>query len=271
MRAYTEDLRNYDAWCRMQGIEPLSVKRAHLDLYVRWMQAQNRWAESTISRRIGTACGLLKYAAEEDYLPKDPTLGLKRPVVDRAKQQRTYLNPVQFAQILKAAQQDSPTAHALVALLGMMGLRIGEACSLNVEHLTVEAGYTVLHFRGKGDKAAHVPVPVPAMRAVEAIVAGRDLGPMLLNSKGERMDRAAAARILRRLAKAAGITGDITPHGLRRTFCTTGLLNKVPLYDMQLAMRHSSPATTSLYDMQKNNPDRLATHQVAGYMASLAG
>ena len=40
---------------------------------------------------------------------------------------------------------------------------------------------------------------------------------------------------------------------------------------MQLAMRHSSPSTTSLYDMAKANPDRLATHQVAGYMASLAG
>ena len=136
---------------------------------------------------------------------------------------------------------------------------------------SVSAGYTVVSFIGKGNKAAHVPVPVPAMRALEEVVKGRDLGPILLNADGNRMDRAAAARMLKRLAKVAEIHVDITPHGLRRTFCTTGLLNKVPLYDMQLAMRHSSPSTTSLYDMAKANPDRHAGHQVAGYMASMAG
>jgi integrase/recombinase XerD len=249
----------------------MAVKRAHLDLYVRWMQAQGRWAESTISRRIGTVCGMYRYAVMEDYLPKDPSLAVVRPAVDRDKQRRTWLNPVQFAQLLKAAQSAGPTEHLLVALLGMMGLRVGEACSLNVEHLTIEAGYTVLHFIGKGNKAAHVPVPVPAMRALEQVVKDRDLGPMLLNMTGARMDRSCSARMLRRLARRADITVDITPHGLRRTFVTTGLLLKVPLYEMQLAARHVSPTTTALYDMAKNNPDRLATHQVAGYLAAMAG
>lgn len=84
------------------------------------------------------------------------------------------------------------------------------------------------------------------------------------------MDRACAARMLRRLAKAAGVEAEITPHGLRRTFVTTGLLNKVPIYDMQLAARHVSASTTALYDMAKTNHDRSATHQVAGFMAAMA-
>ena len=77
--------------------------------------------------------------------------------------------------------------------------------------------------------------------------------------------------MLRRLARQADIGADITPHGLRRTFVTTGLLNKVPIYDMQLAARHQSASTTALYDMAKNQVDRNATHQVAGYMAAMAG
>lgn len=270
-RAYVEDLKNFDAWCRQQQIEPLSVRRAHLDLYVRWTQAEARWSESTIARRIGTVCGMLRYAAAEDYITKDPSVLLQRPTVDRAKQRRTFLNPVEFAQLLKHAQEAGPTEHALIALLGLMGLRVGEACSLNVESITREAGYTVLRFIGKGNKAAKVVAPVPAMRALDDVTMGRTSGPILLNQKGERMDRAAAARMLRRLAKHAGVSVDITPHGLRRTFCTSGLLHKVDLYEMQLAMRHVSPSTTSLYDMAKSNLDRSATHQVAGFLAALAG
>lgn len=74
LRAYQEDLKNYIAWCQTQQLDPMTAKRAHLDLYVRWMQAQARWSESTISRRIGTVCGLYKYAALEEYLPGAPPI-----------------------------------------------------------------------------------------------------------------------------------------------------------------------------------------------------
>jgi site-specific recombinase XerD len=273
LRAYHEDLRNYFAWLEMQSppIRPFEVKRAHLDMYVRWMEAQHRWAEGTIARRIGTVKGLYKYAAMEDYIAKDPGVGVETPNVDRAKQRRTYLNPVQFAQLLAAAQKSSATDHALVALLGMMGLRIGEATSLNVENLTYEDGYQVLRFIGKGDKAARVPVPIPVMRALADVIGARTDGPILLNHRGDRMDRAAAARILKRLARAADVPDFISPHSLRRTFATTGLLMKVPLYEVQNAMRHESAKTTALYDMARNNLDRNAVHQIAGFQAALAG
>lgn len=270
-RAYQEDLKNYLAWCEREQLAPLLVKRVHLDMYVLWMREQNRWAESTIARRLGTVCAFYAYATQEDHIAKDPSYGVARPSVDRAKQRRTYLNPVQFAQLLAAAQKSNPTDHALVALLGSMGLRIGEACSLNIEHLTVDAGYQVLHFLGKGDKAAHVPVPIPVMRALTDVIGTRREGPILLNTRGERMNQPAATRILKRLARAAGVPDYISPHSLRRTFATTALLIKVPLYDVQLAMRHENAKTTALYDMARSSLDRNAIHQVAGFQASLAG
>jgi len=36
------------------------------------------------------------------------------------------LHPLEFAAVLSAARRHSPTAHALVALLGMLGLRVSE-------------------------------------------------------------------------------------------------------------------------------------------------
>ena len=46
----------------------------------------------------------------------------------------------------------------------------------------------------------------------------------------------------------AGIAEPITPHDMRRTFCTNILLKTGDLGIAQALMGHASPATTSRYD-----------------------
>lgn len=57
-----------------------------------------------------------------------------------------------------------------------------------------------------------------------------------------------AAAVLRRLACAARVTRRVTPHALRRSHITIGLLQGVPLREMQRAARHSKADTTVGYD-----------------------
>jgi integrase/recombinase XerD len=95
---------------------------------------------------------------------------------------------------------------------------------------------------GKGAKPADIPLPIPVLRAVREAVDGRTTGPILRTRTGRRMDRAGASRALTRVAHAAGITRPISPHGLRRTFCTTGLVAGIGIRDMQYAMRHADHA-----------------------------
>jgi integrase/recombinase XerD len=77
-------------------------------------------------------------------------------------QRRTGLHPLEFAAVLSVARQHSETAHALVALLGMLGLRVSEACNAEVEDLRYTAGYEVLRVVGKGAKSADIPLPSPS-------------------------------------------------------------------------------------------------------------
>jgi integrase/recombinase XerD len=93
---------------------------------------------------------------------------------------------------------------------------------------------------GKGGKPADIPLPVPAMRAVRVVVDGRTAGPLLLHRAGNALTTLDARRMVNRIARTAGCR-HITPHGLRRTFCTTGLVSGVPMRDMQIAMRHADP------------------------------
>jgi integrase/recombinase XerD len=105
---------------------------------------------------------------------------------------------------------------------------------------------------------------------VKAATAGRSTGPILVSAKGAPLTRGAASRLLARVVRAAGVTTPASPHSLRRTLCTAGLISGVPLRDMQYAMRHADARTTIRYDMARSNLDRHAAHSVAAYLAGMA-
>jgi integrase/recombinase XerD len=100
-----------------------------------------------------------------------------------------------------------------------------EATGADIADLGEEHGHRVLRACGKGTKIALVPLPLAAGRATDQAIGARLGGPILLNSRGARMDRHAATRRLRHLAVTAGVR--ITrphPHMLRHTFVGCRLL-----------------------------------------------
>jgi hypothetical protein len=90
----------------------------------------------------------------------------------------------------------------------------------------------------------------------------------LLNRDGDRrLDRHAATRIVKRLAKRAGIDKRISPHSLRHSFITAALDAGVALRDVQEAASHADPRTTMRYDRARGSLDRHATYIVATFVA----
>lgn len=267
--AYRRDLRCFWAWCAEHDLVPLQARRPHLELYLRDLERRG-YAAATISRRLSTVAGLFKYAVIDEVVASNPTLAVTRPRVAWEGQRRTVLHPLEFAAVLTAARQHSDTAHALVALLGMVGLRVSEACHAQISDLRYVGGYELLRVVGKGSKPAEIPLPIPVLRAVKGAIDGRTSGPILLSRTGGAMSRGSAARLLARVVRVAGVTTPASPHALRRTFCTAGLISGVPLRDMQYAMRHADARTTMRYDMARANLDRHASHAVAAYLAGMA-
>ena len=83
------------------------------------------------------------------------------------------------------------------------------------------------------------------------------------------MDRHAATRRLKALAKTAGVsTVRMHPHMLRHTYVTTMLDAGIDLRDVQIAARHADPRTTMRYDRARNNLDRHANYILAAFMAA---
>src|SRR5689334_1053018 len=269
-REHTEsDLRCYLAWCAERSLDPLTARRPHLELYLRWMQEIRLFKPSTVSRRFSVVAGFYRTCVIDGLLEHSPAEHVRRPSVP-AESPTLGFTHLQFEALLTAARDSAnPCDFALVAMLGLLGLRIFEATGTDIADLGEEHGHRVLRVCGKGTKTVLIPLPPAVGRAIDRAIGTRSSGPILLNTRGARMDRHAATRRLQRLAATAGVR--ITrphPHMLRHTFVTTMLDAGVNLRDVQIAARHADPRTTMRYDRARKNLDRHPNYILAAYMAS---
>jgi integrase/recombinase XerD len=256
-RQHTEsDLRCYLYWCAQRALDPLTVRRPHLELYIRWMQEARCVKPSTVSRRFSVAAGFYKTCVIDGLLEHSPAEHVRRPAVPRESPTLGFTH-LQFEALLTAARQSpDPCAFALVAMLGLLGLRIFEATGADITDLAEEHGHRVLRVCGKGTRTVLIPLPPAVGRAIDRAIGARTGGPILLNSRGTRIDRHAATRRLRHLADTAGVRiARAHPHMLRHTFVTTMLDAGVDMRDVQIAARHADPRTTMRYDRARKNLD----------------
>jgi integrase len=82
--------------------------------------------------------------------------------------------PLQFEALLTAARESSnPSDFALVAMLGLLGLRIFEATAADIADLGEEHGHRVLRVCGKGTKVVLIPLPPDVGRAIDQSIGTR--------------------------------------------------------------------------------------------------
>jgi integrase/recombinase XerD len=269
-RVHTEsDLRSYLTWCHERGLDPLAAQRPHVELYIRWMQEIRRYKPSTVSRRIAVVAGFYRTCVIDAVVEHSPAEYVCRPSVP-AESPTLGLTHLQFEAILATAcLSANDNDFALVAMLGLLGLRIFEACGASIEDLGEEHGHRVLRVHGKGGKVVLSPLRPAVARAIDRAVDDRESGPILRTSRGSRMDRHCATRRLHRLAQTGGVHATrVHPHMLRHTCVTTMLDAGVDLRDVQVAARHADPRTTMRYDRARKNLDRHPNYILAAYMAS---
>jgi integrase/recombinase XerD len=176
------DLNVFLTWCAGQGLDPLTVGRVDIERYVRWLQDVRCYQPSTVSRRLSVVVGFYRMRVIDQVLPYSPADYVRRPSVP-AESPTLGLGHLQFEALITTARLSANiNDFALIAMLGLLGLRIFEACG-----------------------ASFGPLPPAVARAIDRAVDGRDAGPILRNAHGVRMDRHAASRRLRQLADAAGI------------------------------------------------------------------
>ncbi|MDZ5443961.1 tyrosine-type recombinase/integrase [Micromonospora sp. 4G57] len=219
-----------------------------------------------MSRRLSVVVGFYRVCVIDAILDHSPADYVRRPTVP-AESPTLGLGHLQFEALITTARlSTNPNDFALVALLGLLGLRIFEACGASITDLGEEHGPPGTARARQGWQGRARPAATRRARAIDRAVDDRTSGPILRNTLGVRMDRHAATRRLKHLA--AGLRMPRRhPHMPRHTFVTTMLDAGVSLRDVQIAARHADPRTMR-YDRARKNLDRHPNYILAAYMPS---
>jgi integrase/recombinase XerD len=263
--AYTLDLRQYVTWCTEHRMAMFGARRADIECFARYLESLGR-ARATIARRLCTVACFYRYAEQEGLIGISPAAHVRRPRLDY-ESHATGLDRNEVGAMLVAAGLADARDHALISLLALNGLRVSEAIGADIEDLGLERGHRTLTILRKGGKVVTVPLAPRTARAIDLAVGERCQGPIFLGANGGRIDRHAAGRIVRRVARRAGIAKRVGPHTLRHAFITAALDAGVPLRDVQEAASHADPRTTMRYDRARVSLDRHATYIVATFLA----
>ena len=206
--------------------------------YLLWLRREAKLAPSTRVVYAAAARHLFRWMRE------DERLALRIPLTRVPRRLPTVLSGTQVKALLAAIPE--PHHHAIATVCYAAGLRVTEACSLEVSHIDSRRG--VIRLVGKGDKERVVPMSDALLRELRAYWRkARPKGPLLFPGRPPTrpLTRAAFRLALRRAAKRA--TLEVSPHTLRHSYATHLIEAGIDLRSLQLRMGHESIETTARY------------------------
>ena len=220
---------------------PAELSAEEVKAFLIGVSAQRHWSPSTLRVYISALQFLYRVT-------------LQRPEVMIAIP--TPRRPVKRPQILSGTEVDallaaisSPKYRALATTLYAAGLRLREACQLQVQD--IDSKRMVLQVReGKGGGSREALLSPALLAALRLYYRqARPAGPYLF--PGQRAGRPASPEATRvaivTAAKQCGITKRVTPHLLRHSFATHLLQTRTDIRTIQALLGHSSLATTERY------------------------
>ncbi|MET7424923.1 tyrosine-type recombinase/integrase [Dactylosporangium sp. NPDC005555] len=287
--AYRRDVHQFLAWCGGRDVDPLRASFLHVNAYARDLESTvdartgKVLAPASVARKLSALSSWYGFLLRLQAITANPVGGADRPRVDRDASATVGLTGGEVDAILAAAAAQTGVNAArdlaMLALLADLGLRVGEVVALDHADLGVERGHRTVRFVGKGGKPRRRALTPNVVGALDGYLdgylagGGQAEGPLFTTSTGGRVDRHAVFRLVRRLAKEAGVPAwaRLSPHSLRHAFATSARDEGVPLEDVQDAMGHADPRTTRRYDRDRHNLDRDPAYTIAAARARRGG
>jgi integrase/recombinase XerC len=221
----------------------------------------------TIGRKLSSLRAFFRLAVRRRLVKGSPVAALRAP--KRAKRLPMFLGKEDVGRLLddKGVRPDAGPAQvalerALLEVIYGAGLRVSEACGLDVGDIEVDGARAYVRVRqGKGRKDRVVPIGGKARAALDVWAAQRtkrlatpgqgrgrtSAGPALfVTRRGLRIHPRAVRRLLDRREQVTG-TPRVSPHALRHSFATHLLGEGADLRAIQEMLGHASLRTTQRY------------------------
>ena len=260
-------IANYDHYLRrlVDFSDDCDVAKLDNEMVRQWRLHLNRLkdehgenlSKTTQNYHLIALRSLLKYLAKRDIKAMDSA---KIELAKVARPQVTFLDTGEVERILGAIDTSTIAGlrdRAVIELLFSGGLRVSELADLDTDHINLDRREFMV--RGKGQKDRPVFISDQAADWIGRYLASRkdNYKPLFIHYSGSqnglddgmytRLTVRSVQRLVKRYAKAAGITKDVTPHTLRHSFATDLLTNGADLRSVQGLLGHANISTTQIY------------------------
>jgi len=208
----------------------------------------------TIARKISSLRNFYKYLFENSLVKNNPFEYARVPKIMRYHPD--YLSIDEVTSILnqpKPEDRNGIRDRAILELIYGTGIRISELINLKISSIYDEVGF--IKIVGKGNRERLVPYGSYASKAVERylveerekICPEKDGYILFLSNRKKKFSRVGMWKLIKKYARKAVISKEVTPHTFRHSFATHLIEGGADLRTVQELLGHASISTTQIY------------------------
>jgi integrase/recombinase XerD len=255
MQTYLEQTRLFSEFIQLRSIDNLGdITTRVLEQYIEHMRARAKQGSShpgrlsavTIFKRAKVLRTFFMWAHTAGHVDEDPSAKLVMPRYGRRLPKALKGHQVMKLLLLPM----KPLEKAIIFLMVDSGVRLSETCGLDVSDVNL-AGGTALISQGKGDKDRIIIFSERTAEIfrqwLEVRKASTDTMAFFTNQFGKRMRADGMYRLVKKVAREAGLESVMRPHVLRHSFATLYLDNGGGIQDLSAMLGHTHIATTMIY------------------------
>ena len=251
LSAYGSDLSYFSRWLASRGLELGGARRHDV---LEFITEHAHWPPRSIARRLSALRRFYQYLERDGRIRDNPCDRIDAPRLGRPLP--SVLSERDVERLLAAPEVGTALGlrdRAMLEVLYATGLRVSELVGLGIEQVNLRQG--VVRVVGKGDRERLVPLGEPAVEWLERflgqgrseILGARPSPALFPTGRGRSMTRQAFWHLIKRYARRADISRDISPHTMRHAFATHLLDHGADLRVVQLLLGHRDISTTQIY------------------------
>jgi integrase/recombinase XerD len=239
IRKFLEDLKNGPVY-----IEDVCID--DLEAFMRYAKEVKNYAANTKSNYFYVIRSLYSYAYKKEIIERN--ISLSMDFMKMPRKERNYLSEKEVETIIKNI--DNRLIKLIAAFLFNTGTRISECLNLKIDDVNFD-NKTIIIIEGKGRKDRIIPMNEKLQDMLfdykENWREGHGTDRFFSTKKTGKISYSHVNSTIKKAAKAAGISKEVSCHVFRHSFAAALVKNNVGLVQIQKLLGHESLAVTSIY------------------------
>lgn len=259
-RAYAKAVDDFLAWCQGHGLTLPGIEPVHAAVYIEAL-TQTR-AAPTVKQHLAAIGMLFDWLTSGGVIEFNPAASVRGPKHSVKRGKTPVLTAEEARHLLDSIETGTLIGlrdRALIAVMVYSFARVSAALGMSVEDYYTEGRRAWFRLHEKGGKRHEVPAHHNAETYLDAYIEAAGIatdrkGPLFrsVDRKRKMTNRPLGPRnaldMIKRRAKAGGLSKTIGNHTFRATGITAYLENGGTIENAQAIANHESPKTTKLYD-----------------------